>query len=115
MMEDLTRYIFIYHAHLMTTQEKSANRAIFGEEKSQGIEGKLAEFYREHLGSTDPEVLKLVAKGREKFIADVVERILREQYDQIFFNRCPKCQALARTPTAKQCPQCFHSWHDDEA
>ncbi len=114
-MDDLTSYIFFYQSHLMTPQERAANRAIFGEEKAQGIEGRLAEFYREHFGSTDPEVMMLVKKGREKFIADVVERMLREQYDQIFFNRCPKCQALARTPTAKQCPKCFHSWHDDEA
>jgi hypothetical protein len=112
-MDELTRYIFIYQAHLMTEQERAANRAILGEEKAHGVEGSLREFYRKHLCSTDPEVMKLVAKGREKFIADVVERILREQYDEVVFNRCPKCQALARTPTAKQCPKCFYSWHGE--
>jgi hypothetical protein len=26
-------------------------------------------------------------------------------------NCCPKCDALAKTPKARQCRYCFHDWH----
>jgi hypothetical protein len=25
---------------------------------------------------------------------------------------CPLCGSQLRTPTARQCPSCFHSWHE---
>lgn len=25
---------------------------------------------------------------------------------------CPSCGSQLRTPTARQCPKCFHSWHE---
>ena len=27
---------------------------------------------------------------------------------------CPSCGSQLRTPTARQCPKCFHSWHEVE-
>ena len=113
-MDDLTAYIFVYHQHLLTPQEQIARRALNAELKAKNCEGtRMASLLRKHWGTSDPEVLKLVEKGQDRFMADVVGRILREQYDQIIFNRCPKCHALARTPTAKQCPKCFYSWHEE--
>lgn len=116
-MDELTHYVFTYFPHLMTPDETAANRVIFWQEKARQLDGearaKRENITRKHFSTDDPNVLKLVKKGREQFIADVVERILREQRDQVVFNDCPKCQTLARTPTAKQCPKCFHRWHDN--
>jgi hypothetical protein len=30
---------------------------------------------------------------------------------EIFLNRCPKRDALARTPKAQQCHKCLYDWH----
>lgn len=113
-MDDLKKYIFDYYPGLMTPKEAATYKAMHAEMKAQSCENpKQAEMLRRHWGSSDPEVVALASKGMDKFIDDVVERMLREQSGQIYFNRCPKCQALARTPTAKQCPKCFYSWHEN--
>ena len=48
------------------------------------------------------ETVKLVA----------LERIMTEHKNEIFFNRCAKCNRLARTPYASQCRYCGYSWHN---
>jgi hypothetical protein len=113
MDEKLERYLINYFGHFMTREERAARYSFILEEKAQnGPEG-----HRAHLlsaVSTDPAVLKLMKDGYEAFASRVVERLMRERRRDIFLNNCPKCGALARTPTAKQCPACFHSWHDVE-
>ncbi len=111
-MDEEKDYIIKNYLVLMTFREKAAHKAILVQQKTP-LEGtKVGTELNLRFGATDPEVKALVEKGLTRFLDDVVERILREQADRIFFNRCPKCQALARTPTAKQCPKCFYSWHD---
>ncbi len=39
----------------------------------------------------------------------IATRILKKHPEVI--NNCPKCKRLARTPKAKQCRYCFHSWY----
>lgn len=114
-MDDLKSYIINYYAHLMTDKEAKARRTIFAKQKISEMEGTLlAEKMRERWMSNDAEVLALIADGEEKFYDSVYARIMREHSHEVFINRCPKCNALARTPKAKQCPKCFHSWHDNE-
>ncbi|MFK8103459.1 MAG: hypothetical protein AB8G15_13080 [Saprospiraceae bacterium] len=37
--------------------------------------------------------------------------LLTKKYaDQIIWNRCPKCNQLARTPAASQCHSCYYRW-----
>ncbi len=111
-MDALTRYIFNYYAHLMTVREKAAYKSIQAETKAQNVEGtKMSHLLRERWVSSDPEVKALLANGPDAFMKSVSDRILREHPEQVYFNCCPKCKALARTPTAKQCPKCFYSWH----
>jgi hypothetical protein len=45
---------------------------------------------------------------RVAFFKRTSDRILKEQ--KVFLNRCPHCNSLARTPTAKQCGKCFKRW-----
>jgi hypothetical protein len=38
--------------------------------------------------------------------------LLRDHAADIFLNYCPKCSALCRTPLARMCVACGHSWRD---
>jgi hypothetical protein len=62
--------------------------------------------------SKDPKALVLLEGGIQQFIINTTERIFKDSADEIYFNNCPKCGKLARTPQAKQCRYCSYSWHD---
>ena len=62
--------------------------------------------------SADEEVLSLLKDGFEVFKANTVARIMKDNSDDIFFNNCPECGKLARTPLAMQCRFCGHSWRN---
>jgi len=62
--------------------------------------------------SKDENVLSLLEKGEAEFYKKAVERVLQENPSKEFLNLCPKCNALTKTPKAKQCPKCFYSWHN---
>jgi len=130
-MDEITKsYIIHYYYHLLTPREKTAYVTMVAEQKiayykkSWARTAKDPEVLAEMLAkypsgweqdiSTDPEVRALLANGRKAFINAICERVLREEGDKIYFNRCPRCQAVTRTPTAKQCPKCFFSWHYGE-
>lgn len=44
---------------------------------------------------------------------EIAQYVLAESRDKIFFNYCPACGKLARTPLARQC-RCGHSWRKDQ-
>lgn len=111
MPNPLHRYLLIHFGHLMTKIEKEANRSFFFDEKSRYGSDELRARLRSEI-STNPEVLDILKNGYEVFASQVGERLMRERLDDIFLNFCPKCGALARTPTAKQCLDCFHAWHE---
>ncbi len=48
-------------------------------------------------------------KTKEEFYKEMVERIVKNHNSDL--NRCPKCNEVARTDTAKQCRFCSHDWH----
>lgn len=41
----------------------------------------------------------------------VATKLLVKYRDEIVFNKCPKCNRIARTPKAKQCRFCHFDWH----
>ena len=53
----------------------------------------------------------LVKDGKDSFEFNIAQHILTQRGDIVFFNHCPKCGKLARTPYAKLCRYCFHDWH----
>ena len=55
--------------------------------------------------------LYLNEKEREIEKGRLAEVILEESEDEVFWNLCPKCNGLARTPQAKQCRHCYFDWH----
>jgi len=73
----------------------------------------LTKIYREKGWITSDEtVLNLLKDGYENFQLKVASRIVEQSSEKVFFNNCPKCNKLARTPYARQCRYCGHSWHD---
>jgi hypothetical protein len=110
-MDDLTRYIFQNYSHLMTLEEHAAYRSVQSEQKAQASDNpRIQDILRRSWRADDPKVQVLLQEGSEAFLVNVHERILQEHADQVILNHCPHCSALARTPKARQCPKCFHSW-----
>jgi hypothetical protein len=47
--------------------------------------------------------------GYTAFVEAVIERVMRENDGEALINRCPKCNAVLRTPQAKLCLWCGYS------
>jgi hypothetical protein len=111
---ELLLYIWDYCGSYMTKDELAAtihNRA------AERIEfGNKIRFHKyqhqENDLSKDENVLKLLANGYGNFQVTVATRIWNEHKDELKLNLCPKCNKIARTPDAKQCRFCFHSWRE---
>ena len=119
---DEVNYVFRYFSHLMTEHERLAYRHLVGTIKATRgrsdveaqEEAKGSVFYLREMLSDQPSVLALASDGFGTFVCRTGQRILNDQRDQITFNCCPQCGALARTPTARQCRACRHDWHKIE-
>ncbi len=117
MNEELRRYLIQHYSHLLSKEENQAlSQVCLTKEqkekwsKPRNKEGlinlKIQDFY----GFDNPKVDELVALGQEKLIAQLTNQLLAKHSDKVFLNYCPKCNELARTPKAKQCRFCNHSW-----
>ncbi len=110
-MTELAKYIFDHYPNLLTTEERLARKHLIGLQK---LKDEDSESRRRFWLSTDENVLILLENGSEEFFRKTVERILRDYPNEVFLNKCPKCNALTKTPKAKQCPKCYFSWHGSE-
>jgi hypothetical protein len=123
MDRDLALYVVTHYSALMTPEERLANRHLATTFKSSDGQSdlKAQDALRREGGprarwlSDDPAVLRLAAEGLDAFRERVATRILAEHRDDVFLNYCPKCGGLTRTPLAKLCLHCGHSWHREAA
>ncbi len=107
----LTDYIWHNYQHLMTGAEKLALKVVVGEQKAVSSSSTaMKEAIRQRFQSSEPEVVSLLSSGPDAFRRGVRDRLLRLHANDISLNRCPKCGRIPRTPAARQCPWCFHSW-----
>ncbi|MDQ2733341.1 MAG: hypothetical protein M3Y56_16960 [Armatimonadota bacterium] len=115
-MDELTHYVTIYFRQFMTREEAEANCAWIADEKidSSTSAAVLAAIREEWVSTLKPEIRELLSNGRNAFLMSVRDRILREHGDEVFLNHCPRCNALARTPRARQCSRCYFDWHGTE-
>lgn len=115
MDNETAKYIINYFSNLLTSAEKVAIKhttSIRKLEHSTSDNSNLTRVYKEKGWFTsDPNVLDLLKDGYEQFELNVANRILLQNESGVFFNNCPKCDKLARTPYARQCRHCGHSWH----
>jgi len=111
--KETTNYIIQYFPELLTTQERIAIRHAIYTEKFENSAWPDDIWFREKgLITSDQTILDLLKDGYDIFEQRVISRILSEAKDRIFFNNCPKCGKLARTPAAKQCRHCGDNWRD---
>ena len=100
----------------MTSAERMAIKhttSTFKLEHSTSDNKNLTKIYNEKGWLTsDQSVLDLLKDGYDNFELKVANRIIDQNSDKVFFNNCPKCNKLARTPYARQCRHCGYSWHD---
>ena|SRR5579871_4754378 len=118
MSPNLASYVINHYGYLMSKPEKRAYSHLVGTIKATAgrsdlqaqQEVKKHESFSRFI-SNDPEVLGLTSDGYELFVERAAKRILAEHPDAIFFNYCPRCHELARTPNAQQCRFCGFDWH----
>ncbi|WP_250254730.1 hypothetical protein [Chryseobacterium sp. Marseille-Q3244] len=96
MDKETVRYIITYFRHLITDDEDLALKYHIFTYKT----------------SDNPETGSLVKHSHDEFEFNVAQRIMAETPEKVFFNTCPQCKRLARTPYAKQCRYCQYSWHN---
>jgi hypothetical protein len=111
-------YIVHFHTDLMNDAERKAQRHLFATMKAtMGRSDEMAQREAQNdkihsrMLSNEPNVLSLAKDGYQQFQLTTAARILRDSADKVFFNCCPVCGELARTPSAKQCRYCGHDWH----
>ena len=116
MDKETVKYILDYFSHLLTAEENMAFKhtlSAYYLNNSTSDNALLTRIYREKGWLTsDQSVLDLLKDGYDNFELKMANRIVSENPDKVFFNYCPKCGKLARTPFAKQCRFCGHDWHD---
>lgn len=112
MDKETISYIINYFSHLMTHREKLAWKShVFTYKTSKNAEMRKI-LIKENWISSDPEITSLLQNGYDEFELNIVKRIMAETPEKVFFNNCPQCNRLARTPYAKQCRHCGYSWHN---
>lgn len=107
-------YIINYFSELLTLEERFAIRHTHHSIKVEDSldNPRLRNIYFNNGWITeDQEILQLLINGFDNFQIQTAKRILEQNPDKVFFNNCPNCGKLARTPLAKQCRFCGHNWH----
>lgn len=111
---EMVDYIFDYCSKFMTDKESKATWHHFamGKSGNGNKEAFYTRFKNKGLISFDDAVIELLKNGFQVFKETVAARISEEHFNELKLNLCPKCYKIARTPLAKQCQFCFHSWHN---
>ena len=116
----LTAYILNYYGHLASEFENDVLLALNLDAKAIQSESpimkrKLRE-ERDRIIEriTNPQVVAMIARGRDYCRKQIRERIVRDNDISIDLNTCTKCGRLARTPNARMCVQCGHTWYDSK-
>lgn len=111
MDQETVKYIIRYFRHLMTGDEKAALQYQMYIYKSSHNEKQRKIILEKGWICQTTETDSLFRNGYEEFEINIATRIVAQAPEEIFFNNCPDCGKLARTPAAKQCRYCGLSWH----
>lgn len=116
MDKELARYIVHHFSESLSDQEKLGlkhirhNFKIEGSSDKNDIERKIQLYKKIGWMTEEKAVLELLKGGQDAIDQRIAIRIMTEHPDKVFVNKCLNCGQLARTPLAKQCRQCGHSW-----
>jgi ribosomal protein L32 len=115
----VAQYVLQHYAHLMNPHERAVYRHLTMLYKQRGdgppapgtaddsarLEGPARRWLSE-----DAAVLRDANAGWDAACEKIAQRIIRDHLDEVYLNHCPTCGALTRTPTARLCLSCGHSW-----
>jgi hypothetical protein len=110
----LTAYIWRHYTDLMTDFERHVGHAMIGRAKADNSSNpKMKALLRQRWGQADdPAINAALHDGADVFRRQVRDRLLESYADQILINRCPVCQRIVRTPNARLCVWCGHTWYE---
>jgi hypothetical protein len=112
MDKETAEYIVTYFFSLLPEKEKLAwkhHSSILKLEDNNNP--KTLEMYkRKGCINHEQEVLDLLKLGYDNFEINTVKKIIENYPDKVFFNECPKCKKLARTPNTRQCRFYGFNW-----
>jgi hypothetical protein len=102
-----------YHPHLLTEFERKAIVAFDGRWRVALARDPEVMHHQLRLAGVfdTPGLGAVMSRGYEAFCRDIAARVLFEHASDLVLNRCPRCDRIVRTPTARQCLWCFHDWH----
>ncbi len=112
MDNETARYIRTYFSQLMTEDEQLALKYHMYTYKTEDNPRMREIMIERGWISERPDIKEFLKDGYDEFELNVAKRIMKESPEKVFLNNCPKCNKLARTPFAKQCRYCSHSWRD---
>jgi len=116
MDNETAKYIITHFSNLLTSAEKMAIRHTTSKYKLENSTSDntdlISVYTKKGWLTSDQSVLDLLKDGYEQFELNIANRVLLQNPEKVYFNNCPKCYKLARTPYARQCRHCGHSWHD---
>jgi hypothetical protein len=104
-------YILKYFLFLLDKEDGLLRKKFTYEQQSTYMDERRLEWIKRRLEVTDEELDDKNFPGFTNFHSDVAKFIKDKFPEEVFYNHCPKCNGIARTPWAKQCPHCFHSWY----
>lgn len=110
----LRAYVFRHFPHLLTALERRVTEydvPIVSNSDHWKIV-RLHQSLEERDGHVpDEAVLAAMETPYDVRKQQALHRLISEKREQIFENRCPACERLARTPVAQQCLWCGYDWH----
>ncbi|GAB5404416.1 MAG: hypothetical protein Aurels2KO_26470 [Aureliella sp.] len=112
--DELTRYVLDHYRGLLAEQERDIVSAFNLKLKAVYAQNPaISRKLRSARGLVElPHVKAAIDLGYTAARLQIRERVLADHSDTVVLNRCPVCDALCRTPLAKMCPACGHSWHE---
>ena len=110
-VDELAHRILRDYRHLMTESERKADRAFVFQgpidaSSDPAETARLNAAVQQSLA--DPVAKELFALGRERFLAELVRRILAEHHETL--PRCGQCGGYLKTPHPKKCFDCDFGW-----
>jgi len=110
----LTAYIWRHYTNLMTDFERQVGHAISGRAKADNSSNpEMRKLLRQRWGRADDAAINVALHdGADVFRRQVRDRLLDSYVEQILINRCPLCQRIVRTPKARLCLWCGHTWNE---
>jgi hypothetical protein len=112
-------YVIQHYGHLMNAHERAVHRHLValykfrnGGPPAPGTAEDTATLKATQRGllSDEPAVIVGAQAGWDAAREKIAARILGDHRDEVYLNYCPACGNLTRTPTARLCLGCGHSW-----